>query len=63
MAELRELKGGNMDIDFSPASWPQDSCPWGPHHKCAVKGTSICIYFRGIKPKDIVLCAYPKKKK
>ena len=57
--KIRELKGANMEIDFSPAEWPQDKCPWGSDKKCAVKGVSICKYFRGIKAKDKVLCAYP----
>jgi hypothetical protein len=68
MAEsIRELRGGNMDIDLVPKSglkWEQQSCPWNTaegssEHKCAVKDTSICRYFRGIKPVDTVLCSYP----
>ncbi len=71
MAEsIRELRGGNMDIDLVPKAdlkWEQEACPWneaegGSAHKCAVKDTSICRYFRGIKPGDTVLCAYPKAK-
>ncbi len=69
MAEaIRELRGGNMDIDLVPKDglrWEQESCPWNKAegssaHKCAVKDTSICRYFRGIKPVDTVLCAYPQ---
>ncbi len=68
MAEsIRELGGGNMDIDLVPKAdlaWEQEACPWNEAegssaHKCAVKDTSICRYFRGIKPVDSVLCAYP----
>ena len=68
MAEsIRELRGGNMDIDIIPKSglkWEQQPCPWNEAerssaHKCAVKDTSICQYFRGVKPLDTVLCAYP----
>ncbi len=58
-----------MDIDFLPSnkvSWKMEKCPWNEaedsnKHKCAVKNTSICKYFRGIKKLDTVLCAYPKK--
>lgn len=68
MAEsIRELRGGNMDIDLLPKpglKWEQEACPWNAAdgssaHKCAVKDTSICRYFRGIRPADTVLCAYP----
>jgi hypothetical protein len=68
MAEsIRELRGGNMDIDLIPKpelKWEQESCPWNEAegssaHRCAVKDTSICRYFRGIKAVDTVLCAYP----
>ena len=66
--KLLELKGGNLDIDLIPKndiSWEQDSCPWNAdentiEHKCAVKGISICKYFRGVKYPDVVLCAYNK---
>lgn len=67
MGELiRELRGGNMDIDLIPKldlDWQPEACPWNKAegvgtHKCAVKDTSICRYFRGIKPLDTVLCAY-----
>lgn len=64
---LRELRGGNMDIDLVPKAglkWEQEGCPWNEAeqttaHRCAVKDTAICRHFRGIKPLDIVLCAYP----
>jgi hypothetical protein len=64
---VRALRGGNMDIDLIPKpdlSWEQEACPWNEAegvstHKCAVKDTSICRYFRGIKPPDTVLCTYP----
>jgi hypothetical protein len=68
MAEsIRELRGGNMDIDLIPdpnLDWEQEACPWNDAegvsaHKCAVKDTSICRHFRGIQPPDTVLCAYP----
>ena len=64
---MRELRGGNMDIDLAtnPAdiTWKQDPCPWNAvensaTHKCAVKNISICPHFRGIKHPDTVLCAY-----
>ena len=67
MAEsIRELRGGNMDIDLIPnpnLDWKQEACPWNDaegvsSHKCAVKDTSICRHFRGIQPPDTVLCAY-----
>jgi hypothetical protein len=64
---IRELRGGNMDIDLIPKAgltWKRDLCPWNEAegsqvHKCAVKDTSICRYFRGIKRDDTVLCVYP----
>lgn len=69
--QIRELRGGNMDIDLAsdPADidWEQDRCPWNVAdgtrtHKCAVKNISICPHFRGVKVStehpDIVLCAY-----
>ena len=68
MAEsIRELRGANMDIDIIPRpglQWEQEACPWNEAegssaHKCAVKDTSLCKYFRGIKFVDAVLCAYP----
>ena len=67
---FRELRGGNMDIDLVPKAdlkWEQERCPWNEAeqttaHRCAVKDTSICRYFRGIKPPDTVLCAYPGTK-
>ena len=58
-----------MDIDLATPegeiSWEQDVCPWNAAegstaHRCAVKDTSICPYFRGIEPLDTVLCAYPQ---
>jgi hypothetical protein len=52
-----------MDIDFSPAKWKQGRCPWGPEHKCAIKGISICHYFEGITDLDTVLCSYQEEKK
>jgi hypothetical protein len=68
-ATLRELRGGNMDIDLIPKAgltWERDLCPWNEAesstaHTCAVKDTSICRYFKGIKPVDTVLCSYPEK--
>ncbi len=64
---IRMLSGGNIDIDLLPnpdVSWHIDPCPWNKgegnlNHKCAVKDTSICKYFRGIEHLDIVRCAYP----
>lgn len=68
--EIAELKGANMDIDLATEeekiSWKQDGCPWNKvdksnSHKCAVKNTSICDYFCGIKYLDTVQCSYPNK--
>jgi hypothetical protein len=65
---IKRLSGANMDIDLvTPAgeiAWQQDACPWNANdetgtHRCAVKNTSICQYFRGIEYLDIVLCSYP----
>jgi len=67
--QIRKLKGANMDIDLttpsSQISWKQEKCPWNvaestDKHKCAVKNVSICKYFKGIAPKDFVLCDYSK---
>ena len=68
--KIRELKGGNMDIDLLPNSnidWKQDNCSWNVEdgenkHRCAVKNVSVCKYFKGVKKWDIVLCGYSKKK-
>ena len=68
MKEIKELKGADMDIDLLPnpdVHWEKDKCPWNEsegsnEHKCAVKGVSICKYFKGIKKPDIVLCAFGK---
>ncbi len=64
--KIKELKGANMDIDLVSENlgWNQSDCPWNAkentkEHKCAVKGTSICKYFCGIKYLDNVLCSYP----
>lgn len=62
-----EIRGGNLDIDLIPKSgldWEIGLCPWNESersvtHKCAVKDTSICPYFQGIKRLDIILCSYP----
>lgn len=65
------LRGANMDIDLNTKigkiSWKQDKCPWNSEekskkHKCAVKDISICKYFKGIKPIDVVICSFRKKK-
>lgn len=67
---IKELKGANMDINLTTSqekiSWEQDKCPWNVAektniHKCAVKNTSICDCFCGIKYPDLVLCSYPEK--
>ncbi|MBR4949016.1 MAG: hypothetical protein IKZ29_10710 [Clostridiales bacterium] len=65
---IRELSGANMDIDLvsENAPWAQFACPWNEventkEHRCAVKDTSICKYFRGIKYLDSVLCSYPQE--
>lgn len=68
--KLRELKGANMDINLlsNPnITWKQDICPWNEaentrEHKRAVKDTSLCKYFRGIKKPDTVLCVYSQQK-
>ena len=44
------------------------SCPWNEaentkEHKCAIKNTSICKFFCGIKYLDSVLCSYPFESK
>ncbi len=66
--KIKQLCGANMDIDLttkqSDISWEQTTCPWNKdentsEHKCAVKNTSICKYFCGIKYLDSVLCSYP----
>ena len=60
-----------MDIDLASQKqkihWKQDKCTWNvvektKKYKCALKNISICSYFRGIKPPDVVLCIYPCKK-
>lgn len=63
---VKALSGGNLDVDLSSdvIDWKQTQCPWNVadntyEHKCAVKGTSICKYFCGIKFLDSVLCSYP----
>ncbi len=66
---MKKLNGANMDIDLTSqgeVSWDQDRCPWNVaegtnEHKCAIKGISICDYFRGIEDPDTVLCSYPEK--
>lgn len=63
---MKQLKGGNLDIDLihsQQVPWAQDPCPWNVAentntHKCAIKNTSICKYFQSIKDPDIVLCTY-----
>lgn len=59
-----------MDIDLvseeDDIPWKQKKCPWNldestNEYRCAIKNISICKYFRGIKPLDIVICAYDKK--
>ena len=65
--KIQELTGANMDIDLTSKediNWEQTTCPWNKEdytneHKCAVKNTSICKYFCGIKYLDSVLCSYP----
>lgn len=70
--KVKQLSGANMDIDLtsnkSDISWEQKTCPWNEEentneHKCAVKNTSICKYFCGIKYLDSVLCSYPYENK
>jgi hypothetical protein len=66
--KVRQLKGGHLgDIDLisqDKVGWEQSICPWNEEegvneHKCAVKYTSICRYFCGIKYLDTILCSYP----
>ena len=66
--KVQQLSGANMDIDLtsseSDISWEQSICPWNKEentneHKCAIKNTSICKYFCGIKYLDSVVCSYP----
>ncbi|KKT26657.1 MAG: hypothetical protein UW11_C0007G0006 [Parcubacteria group bacterium GW2011_GWA2_43_9b] len=57
----------DLTADFKKIHWKQDQCPWNKEentkkHKCAVKNVSICKYFKGIEPIDIIICAYPVKK-
>ena len=67
--KIHIFNGANMDIDLLPSSeakWKIDTCPWNKDegvetHKCAIKNTSICKYFRGIKQWDKVRCAYKKQ--
>ena len=67
--QFKKLKGANMDIDLLPnpnITWEQNKCPWNDsentnEHKCAVKNTSICKHFKGIKQPDIVICDYLDK--
>ena len=67
--KIRVLSGGNMDIDLLPnpdVVWSIEPCPWNTRdgnleHKCAVKNTSVCKYFRGIESIDNVLCAFPSE--
>jgi hypothetical protein len=64
---IKQLKGGNLDIDLTShdkVNWEQTECPWNKmegtnDHKCAVKNTSICNFFCGIKYMDSILCSYP----
>ena len=70
MKDIKELQGANMDIDLTSENlgWSQVSCPWNEadntkDHKCAIKNTSICKYFCGIKYLDSVLCSYPNESK
>jgi hypothetical protein len=67
---IHKLKGANMDIDLATLhadiGWRQDACPWNTaentrQHRCAVKNTSICPYFRGVEYLDTLLCSYPEK--
>ncbi len=68
----REIKEANLQIDVLPDKdhrWKQDKCPWNNikdpkdkgKHKCAVKGVSICKYFKGVKDLDTVICAFPEE--
>lgn len=62
--KIRGIIGSNLDIDFSNGSFGNSVCPWNEaentnEHKCAVKNTSICKYFCGVKYLDSVLCSYP----
>lgn len=64
--KIKTIIGSNMDIDFSNESFGGSVCPWNEventnEHKCAVKNTSICDYFCGIKFLDSVMCSYPHK--
>ena len=68
--KIRGVVGANMDIDLvsDNVDWEQSACPWNKAentqaHKCAVKDTSICKYFCGIKYLDSVLCSYPYESK
>jgi uncharacterized protein YciI len=64
---MQKLAGANMDIDLTSSdkvAWLQAKCPWNEaertdSHRCAVKNTSLCRYFRGVAALDQVLCDYP----
>lgn len=67
---IKKLDGANMDIDLATPQgniqWEQDKCPWNikeatNEHRCAIKNTSICMYFCGIEFLDFVLCCYPNE--
>ena len=64
--KIKVLTGANMDVDLvsENVGWDQSICPWNEaentkEHKCAVKDTSICKFFCGIKYLDGVLCSFP----
>ncbi len=62
--KIKSIIGSNMDIDFSNEAFGNSVCPWNKaentnEHKCAVKNTSICPYFCGVKYMDSVMCSYP----
>lgn len=64
--KITPLRGANMDIDFSCAEFGPSRCPWDADepemlHRCAVKNTSICPYFCGVRFLDSVLCSYPNE--
>jgi len=69
MSKILKLRGANMDIDLNTdpekITWKQDKCPWNikektSKYKCAVKNISLCKYFHGVEPPDVVLCIFDK---
>ena len=58
LVSVKEIRGGNLDIDLIPKpglDWEVGRCPWNEAepsstHRCAVKETSTCPYSRASGP-------------